>query len=218
MKSTIRIAFADDHTMFRKGLITLLNGYPHIQVIMEAADGTDLLAQLATTTQLPDICLLDISMKEMNGYKTAAELNVLYPEIKIIALSMFTDEFSVISMLRNGARGYVSKEDGPERLLEVIEYVVKDGFYMDGINIRAVTKAMHGNTISFLDLTEKELELIQLSCREDSYHDIADKMHISIRTLETYRKNLYEKLNVTTRQGLVLFAMLTGLWTNEVHK
>lgn len=218
MKSTIRIAIADDHAMFRKGLIILLNGYPHIQVIMEAADGTDLLAQLATTTQLPDICLLDISMKEMNGYKTAAELSVLYPEIKIIALSMFTDEFSVISMLRNGARGYVSKEDGPERLLEVIEYVVKDGFYMDGINIRAVTKAMHGNTISFLDLTEKELELIQLSCREDSYHDIADKMHISIRTLETYRKNLYEKLNVTTRQGLVLFAMLTGLWTNEVHK
>lgn len=109
MKSTIRIAIADDHTMFRKGLITLLNGYSHIQVVMEAADGAELLALLATANQLPDICLLDISMKEMNGYKTAAELSVRYPEIKIIALSMFTDEFSVISMLRNGAKGFVSK-------------------------------------------------------------------------------------------------------------
>lgn len=218
MKSTIRIAIADDHAMFRKGLVLILHNYPQFRVIMEAADGVELLAQLATSNQLPDICLLDISMKEMNGYKTAAELSVRYPEVKIIALSMFTDEFSIISMLRNGARGYVSKEDGPERLVEVMEHVVDDGFYLDGIDASAVTKAMYGNTISFLDLTEKELELIQLSCSEDNYYTIADKMHISIRTLETYCKNLYEKLNVTTRQGLVLFAMLTGLCVNETRK
>lgn len=218
MKSIIRIAIADDHAIFRKGLITLLNGYPHIQVVMEAADGIDLLAQLATTGQLPDICLLDISMKPMNGYKTAAELSAQYPEIKIIALSMFTDEFSIISMLRNGALGFVSKEDGPEKLIEVIENVNRDGFCLDGLNNQVVTKAIYGNTVSFLDLTEKELELILLSCSEHRYDIIADKMHISIRTLETYRKNLFEKLGVTTRQGLVLFAMLTGLCVNEVRK
>ncbi len=218
MKSTIRIAFADDHAMFRKGLVSLLHNYPQIEVIIEAADGAELLAQLDTGNQLPDICLLDISMKPMNGYKTAAELSVRYPEVKIIALSMFTDEFSIISMLRNGARGYVSKEDGPERLVEVIAHVVKNGFYLEGINASTVTKAMHGNTISFLDLTKKELELIQLSCSEHTYDIIADKMHISIRTLETYRHNLYKKLDVTTRQGLVLFAMRTGLCVNETRK
>lgn len=207
MKSTIRIAIADDHVMFRKGLISLFNHYPHIKIISEAADGTDLLAQLATTSQLPDICLLDISMKPMNGYKTAAKLSAQYPEIKIIALSMFTDEFSVISILRNGAKGFVSKEDGPEKLIEVIENVNNDGFCLEGLNNQVVTKAIYGNTVSFLDLTEKELELIQLSCSEDTYDIIADKMHISIRT----RKTLYKKLGVETRQGLVLFAMLTGL-------
>ncbi len=104
-KSPIYVAIADDHAMFRKGVITQLQQYKHIQFILEAANGQELVEQLFSARQLPDICILDISMQPMNGYETANAIRDNWPKMKTIALTMLDEEYCIINMLRNGARG-----------------------------------------------------------------------------------------------------------------
>lgn len=138
-ENKIKIAIADDHGLFRKGLSEIVAGFDNMSIVFEAGNGAELLEQLKKVAQPPDICILDINMPLMNGYETAAALTKEWPAIKILALSMYDTEFNIIKMLKAGARGYVLKDAEPKELQKALNTIYEDGFYHSEL----VTGKMH---------------------------------------------------------------------------
>ena len=207
-KGVIRIALADDHTMFRKGMVELLRANKKFQIVAEAGNGLDLIKQIQALEELPDVCLLDVNMPVMDGYKTLARLKSEYPKMKFLTLSMNDSEFSIIKMLRNGANGYLLKEEDPEELKRAIEHIVNHDFYYSELTTVHL-KAMKSTDTP--KLNENEQTFLELCCSEMVYKEIAAQMGLSVRTIEGYRDELFSKLHVNTRTGLVVYALKNGL-------
>ena len=125
----IKVALADDHTMFRRGLISILKPYRNIEVLFDAANGQELVEQIHLAEEKPAICIIDINMPEMNGYDTARYIKKHFPKIKMLALSMYDDEDNIIKMLRYGANGYLLKDSEPDTLVEALKQINEQGFY-----------------------------------------------------------------------------------------
>jgi len=210
------IAIVDDHTMFRKGLTSLINLFPGYKVLFDAANGQDFIKQLQPRS-LPDILLLDIAMPEMDGYATANWVRANYPEIKILALSTMDAETAIIKMIKNGAKGYVLKDAEPAELKQAFDNVLSLGYYYNDYVSRKILQSVNQLTeendklSTFARLTEKEMAFIKLACSEKTYSEIAKEMFLSERTIDGYRDALFKKLNVTTRVGLVMYAIKNGL-------
>lgn len=206
----------DDHVLLRNGLASLIRGFGEYEVLFEACGGKDLIRQLKNS-RLPDIILLDINMPEMDGYDTACWLRRNYPDIKVLALSMYETDNAIVRMLKNGAKGYVLKDIDAGVLKVALDSVLEKGFYYTDM---VTGKLIH--TISTLDdpelrmrrllaLNERELEFMKLVCTEWTYKEIADRMYLSPRTIDGYRDALFEKLNVRTRVGLAMYAVRSGI-------
>jgi DNA-binding NarL/FixJ family response regulator len=214
----ITVAVLDDHKLFRDGLVELIGGFPGYVVIIEADNGQDFLRQVGPE-RLPDIVLLDINMKLMDGYETAQWLRENYPAVKILVLSMYEDENSVIRMLRLGARGYVLKDIRKQELEQALASLVDKGYYYtEMITGKLIHAISHFDEIktepSFKELaglSQRELEFLKLVCSELTYKDIADRMCLSVHTIDGYRDALFEKLKVRSRVGLVLYAIKSKL-------
>ncbi len=209
-ESLIPVAMADDHTMIRQALAGMVEGFGEFKVILQASNGRELMNKL-DPNRLPQLVLLDNRMPELNGIETAKELTRLYPDIKILALSMMDDEQSIIGMIRNGARGYVLKDAEPATLREAMHDVLYRGFhYSDLVTGRLIhTLQKGGEMIGSPEskLTERETEFLKLACSELTYKEIANQMHVSPRTVDGYRDVLFEKLGLKSRVGLALFAI-----------
>jgi two-component system, NarL family, invasion response regulator UvrY len=207
------LALVDDHTLLRTGLANLLRelGY---QVLCEANNGSDFIGQLKTCP-IPDVVLLDINMPVMDGYETALWLKKTHPEVRVLALSMYDDEYAIIKMLKNGARGYILKDADPTELRRAINAVLDKGFYhsdlVTGTLIHTINNDEDSNRPNINALNAKELDFLKLVCTEMTYKEIADKMCVSPRTVDGYRDDLFEKLGVKSRVGLVLFAIKNGI-------
>ena len=208
----INIALADDHTILRKGVAEILSKFANMAVIIEAANGKELITKMQAAPSLPVVCIIDINMPEMNGYDTAATISKTWPDIKILALSMYDNEINVIKMLRNGAHGYILKDSDPEELRYAITEVLKHGYYH--------TELVTGRLIHILkdtseklnaEMNERETTFLELCCTELTYKEIAEKMFLSPRTIDGYREALFKKLNITTRTGLAMYAIKSGL-------
>ena len=212
MPDKILIAIADDHTMFRKGLLTLINLFPNYEVLFDAANGKDFIAQL-NPKRLPDIVLMDINMPEMDGYTTAEWLFNKYPDIRVLALSTMDSETAIIKMIKSGARGYVLKDAEPDELRTAFDEVMSRGYYYNELISSKILRRVRDltddkNPVStFIKITDRELEFLKYACTEMSYKEIADKMFVSVRTVEGYRDKLCEKLDLKTRTGLALYAI-----------
>jgi two-component system invasion response regulator UvrY len=210
----ISLAIVDDHKLFRDGIAELINGFTNYQVIIEADNGQDFIYQLQAGN-IPDIVLLDINMKQMDGFETAAWLKEHHPEIKIMALSMYENENAIIRMLRLGARGYLLKDIRKQELEQALSSLVSKGYYytemVTGKLIHALSnlgEEKPGASLKELvSLNQRETEFLKLACTELTYKDIADKMCLSIHTIDGYRDALFEKLNVKSRVGLVVYAI-----------
>ena len=206
----------DDHSLLRKGLANLVKTYDEYAVLFEADNGRDFIKQLKPKF-LPDIVLLDINMPEMDGYETALWLKRNYPEIKILALSMYDNEQAIIRMMKNGAKGYILKDLDPVEFKTALDSLVRRGFYysemVTGKLIHAVnTLDEPEQTIrNLVTLNPREIEFLKLACTEMTYKEIADKMFLSPRTIDGYRDALFEKLHVKTRVGLVMYAIKNGI-------
>jgi DNA-binding NarL/FixJ family response regulator len=202
------IALVDDHVLMRKGLANLLQDLEH-QVLFEADNGKDFLDKLKDHTS-PELVLMDINMPQMDGYETALEIKQSYPDIRVLALSMYDDELAIIKMLRNGARGYVLKDCEPKELKAAIKAVLEKGFYyselVSGYLIRTIN-----NPDDISRLSTREIEFLKLCCTEMTYKEIADKMCLSPRTVDGYRDELFRKLCIKSRVGLVMFAIKNGI-------
>jgi two-component system, NarL family, invasion response regulator UvrY len=210
------VVLVDDHVLLRNGLASLIRGFGEYEVLFEACGGKDLIRQLQNN-RLPDIILLDINMPEMDGYDTACWLRRNFPEIKVLALSMYDTDSAIVRMLKNGAKGYVLKDIDAGVLKVALDSVLEKGFYYTDM---VTGKLIH--TISTLDdpemrmrrllaLNERELEFMKLVCTEWTYKEIADRMYLSPRTIDGYRDALFEKLNIRTRVGLAMYAVRSGI-------
>lgn len=209
------LALIDDHVLMRTGLSGLLKNLDH-EVIIEAGNGEQFIQQL-NPLQLPDLVLVDVNMPVMNGYETSVWLKHNYPDVKVLALSMHEHETTIIRMIKAGARGYILKDCEPQQLQLAINEVLSKGFFfsdiVNGKLIHAIRNAdEEGNAISLLaHLSEKEITFLKYACTELTYKEIAEKMFVSPRTIDGYRDILFDKLQIKTRVGLVLFAIKHGL-------
>jgi len=206
------VALADDHAILRKGLVYIINSFPDFVVTMEASDGQELIDKIEKAPARPDVVIMDIHMHGMNGYDATAAIKKKWPQMQILALSMHHNEFSIIRMLRSGARGFLPKEAGPQDL-HASMLAILDGYtyYSDLISEEVVAKAEDNVSTKMMDLTKSEITFLRYCCCDYSYKDIADKMTLSQRTIDWYRDKLFEKLGVKTRAGLVVFALQFGL-------
>lgn len=211
-KKPVRIAIADDHMMFRMGLAALLrNAEGRFEIVAEAGDGQELINMLAKLETPPQVCLVDVNMPVLDGYKTLAYLRMKYRDMKFLTLSMYDHEFAIIKMLRQGANGYLLKEDDPEVLMNAIEHVVDNDFYHSDLTNAHLKELIGEEAHKRLELNANEKMFLELCCTEMIYKEIATAMGLSVRTIEGYRDDLFQKVGVNTRTGLVIYAMKHGL-------
>jgi DNA-binding NarL/FixJ family response regulator len=210
-----KIVLVDDHVLLRSGLADLLRSFGYL-VLFEANNGKDLFSKLQEGN-LPDLVLLDINMPVMDGFEAASRLKNEFPDIRVLALSMQDDENAIIRMLKNGARGYILKDSEPDELKSAIESILKKGFYysemVTGRLVHSISALEEDNMSSrqLLHLSEREIEFLKLICTEMTYKEIADQMHLSPRTVDGYRDALFQKLDIKTRTGLVIYAIKNGI-------
>ena len=203
----------DDHNLLRKALAKLISSFENYAVLFEGDSGKEIKAKIALQV-IPDVILLDVNMPDMDGYETVRWLNKNYPQVKVLALSMFSDETTIIRMLRLGAKGYILKNIEPEELKLALDSIMKKDFYLSDYISGKIISGLHkdlGNPDDQINLSDKEKEFLRLVCSELTYKDIADKMYISHRTVDNYRNVLFEKLKVRSRVGLVMYAIKNGL-------
>jgi two-component system, NarL family, invasion response regulator UvrY len=210
--SQLSVALVDDHSMLRNGLAILVNDLDGYEVVLQSDDGLEFTNTIIQQKLSPDIILLDVSMPQMDGFETAKWISTNLPLAKILVLSMFDDEKSIIKMIRNGAKGYILKDSEPQELEIALNDIVHKGYhYSDLVNgklIHAVNKLDEQTEAEQKSkLTNREIEFLKLSCSEMTYKEIANIMYLSVRTIEGYRDNLFIKLNLKTRVGLVLYAI-----------
>jgi DNA-binding NarL/FixJ family response regulator len=213
----IKIALTDDHHLVRSGLKLLVESIPNFKVIMEASNGKDLLAQLASAAILPQIILCDISMHPMNGIEVTKIITKNYPAIFVIALTVHDDKSHINQMIEAGARAYLLKESSPEIVAITIQNVLQSGSYFTKEIMQKIIASKASSTIDDQEhtlaydlialLTEREKEFIYWSCSEYNYKGIANQMKISLNTVNGYRESVFEKLHVNSRIGLILFAV-----------
>ena len=217
MATNPTIALADDHVLLRKGLADLVSNQGYT-VLFQADNGEELLESLKTNPD-PDVVLLDINMPKKDGYETALWLKRNKPGIKVLALSMYDDENAIIRMLKNGARGYILKDAEPLELKAAIESVLTKGFHysemVTGKLIHTINSMDEddGELKNTLGLNDREIMFLKLAASELTYKEIAEQMHLSPRTIDGYRDELFEKLNIKSRVGLVLYAIKNGIVT-----
>lgn len=210
----IKVALVDDHVLLRNGLASVIAGFGDFTILFEADNGKHFIEQLAVHG-LPDIVLLDITMPEMDGFETAKWIRKNHPGLKMLVLSMMDNDISIIRMLRNGAQGYILKDSKPGVLSAALNDVARKGFYMNEL---ITGKLVHIATKSTgedeeVKLSDKEISFLRLCCSEKSYKEIADDMGITPRAVEGLRSNLFEKLEIASRVGLVLYAIRNSLVT-----
>jgi len=206
----ILIAIVDDHTLFRNGVASLMGEFEELEVVFEAENGEQMQYMLAKHP-LPQVILMDINMPVLDGYLATKWVKEKYPQIKVLALSMFEDDKAVIRMIKSGASGYVLKESKPRELLEAIKAINEKGsFINEMVSGKLIRKVADDESPDF---SKKEFEFLRFCCSELTYKEIADKMFVSPRTVDNYRESLFLKLNVKTRTGLVLYAI-----QNEIFK
>lgn len=205
----ISITVVDDHSLFRKGIINLIHQIDDkFKVINEASHGKEFLAQIKND-EIPDVVIMDVSMPIMDGYQTTKALRELNKKIGILALTMKDDETSLIRLLKAGVNGYLNKDVDPDQLKEALHSIASTGYYyteeVAGKLVNVITHPELG-TNEGVELTEQEMRFIELACSEHTYKMIADMMCLSIKTVDGYRARLFEKLNVKSRVGLVMYA------------
>lgn len=215
--ASIRLALVDDHKLFRKGLISLIEVVSNeYTIVFESDNGLDLKRKI-DKNNLPHIVLMDVNMPDMDGFATVQWLKDNYPDVKVLVVSMIEKEETIVQMLKLGVKGYLCKDVEPGELGEALHAIANRGFYytdfITGKLVHALQHENNGNekTIGSNLMNDREKEFLQLACSEMTYYEIAEKMFLSPKTIDGYRNSLFEKLNVKSRVGLVLYAIKHGL-------
>lgn len=213
--NVIKVAIADDHKIFRKGVILSLRPYTNIRFVLEAENGDELLAGLPEAQ--PDVVLMDLRMPQKDGIEATKILSKQYPNIFVLVLSMYEDERFVSHLMENGANGYLLKNAEPQEIRKAITDVYEKGYYLNNFVNRILIKKAHAKqkTIPSLNseitISDKEKEVLKFICMEFTAQEIAQKMEISPRTVEAIKDRLMERFGSKNTAGLVFFAVKNNL-------
>jgi len=218
MKNIISLVIADDHEIFRDGLTLMLSKHDTVMLVGQAGDGQELLRLVEE--EKPDIVLTDIKMPGLDGISATRLLLQQYPQLKIIALSMFEEEDLIVEMLEAGARGYLLKNADKKEIMEAILTVYEGNiFYCKHTSARLasliVKSKFDPKKIRPEDFTEREMEIIRLICRQHTAQEIGERLFISKRTVEGYRTRILEKMEAKNTAGVVVFALKYNLIREE---
>ncbi|MFT3749458.1 MAG: response regulator transcription factor [Agriterribacter sp.] len=213
--SIIKVAIADDHKIFRKGVILSLRPYTNIKFVLEAENGEELLNGLSAAE--PDVVLMDLRMPVKDGIEATKTISKDFPKIHVIVLTMYEDERFVSHLMENGANGYLLKSADPSEIKKAIVEVVTKGYYLNNFVNKVLLKKSHARTKTIPSLnseivvSDKEREVLRLLCMEFTATEIAQKMDISPRTVEAIKDRLMARFNVKNTAGLVFFAVRNNL-------
>ncbi len=211
----IKVAIADDHQIFRKGVILSMRSYTEFKFVLEANNGEELLANLAEAA--PDVVLCDLKMPIKDGIDTTKQITKDYPRIRVIILTMYEDERFVGHLMDCGAAGYLLKSTDPSEIKKAILEVMKTGFYLNPFVNKVLVKKNYSrqkfnpSLTSEILVTEREKEVLTLVCLEFTAAEIALKMDISSRTVEAIKDRMMERFGVKNSIGLAFFAMKNQL-------
>ena len=216
----LRIFLADDHAVVREGLKALVNAQPDMEVVGEAGDGRTACVKAAELC--PDVLVMDVSMPEMNGVQATRELHGVAPTIKVVALTVHEDRTFVQQLLAAGASGYVLKRAAAEELVHAIRVVARGEVYLDPAVATSLVQQLarqprSGVAPDVADLSEREAEVLRLIAQGHSNKEIAARLELSVKTVETYKARSMEKLGLTGRADIVRLALEKG-WLREPHK
>lgn len=215
MLPEIKVGIADDHKIFRKGVILSMRQYTNIRFVMEAENGEDLLAQIPE--HMPDIILCDLKMPIRDGIDATKAITKDFPQIRVIILTMYEDDRFVGHLMDCGAAGYLLKSTEPAEIYKAINDVKKTGFYLTPFVNRILIRKNYSkqkfnpSLASEAVLSEREKEVLMLVCMEYTASEIAAKMYISARTVEAIKDRLMERFGVKNSVGLVFYAMKNRL-------
>jgi DNA-binding NarL/FixJ family response regulator len=223
VNEVIKVAIADDHNIFRDGLKTLLKKIKvlHLEVVGDVENGEEAVKLAKSAT--PDVILMDIQMPVMDGIDATAKIKEHELGVKVIALSTFSELGMVTSMLEAGVDGYLLKNTSKEELSEAIATVFKGGkYFTPDEKVQYAVKDFNSNTHKHqplkVKLTPREIEVLKLVCREMSNKEIASALEIGIRTVETYRERITQKVGAKNLAGLVMFAIKEKLLASNNSK
>jgi two-component system, NarL family, invasion response regulator UvrY len=221
---TVKLAFVDDHNLFRKGLIKLIHmgdSGNEYQILFEAASGEDMKEKLSARA-LPDIIIMDIDMPDMNGYEAVEWLKTFYPSISILVISMFDSEEAILSMMKLKVNGFLTKDIEVGDIHQALNDIISKGFYYTdqvcialtndiGTDNNEQTGSKAAASADKIKLSVREREFIKLACTELTYKKIAEKMTVSEKTVEGYRESLFQRFTLKNRVSLAMFAVRNGL-------
>lgn len=211
----VSVVLVDDHALVRKGIRGLIEQQEDFRVLEEYNNGRELLQALSASDPAPDLIVMDLNMPVMSGREALQALNEQGNDCPVLVLSMNEDDNTVLELVRLGARGYLPKYCSTEELHQAITDIMHTGYFHSELEHRAFFHSLRkpGNGPGEPHLTAREMEFLLLVCDKDelSYKLIADRMNVSVRTIDGYREALFEKLNVKTKLGLVFYALRHGL-------
>ncbi|MFC0184317.1 DNA-binding response regulator, NarL/FixJ family, contains REC and HTH domains [Pseudarcicella hirudinis] len=217
MNERIKIAIADDHALFRRGMVSLLQMNDDFEVILEASNGQELIDALETN--LPDVILMDLQMPVLDGIRATEQIKNKHTEIKIIVISMHDEDQFVSHLMELGANGYLLKDADPDEVEKAIRVVATEDYYYGAF----LLKVMHNRMLSKpvkkdaprlsvkVDLSERELEVLKYICEGMSTPQIAEKIFLSPRTVEGHRNRIMEKTGTKNVAGMVAWAVRNGI-------
>ena len=211
---SIKILLADDHRIMREGLRSLIEKEPDMEVIAEAEDGRRTVRLAGELS--PDVAVVDISMPELNGIEAANQITSKNPDVKVLALSMHSDEHFVMGMLRAGASGYLLKDCAADELCSAIRTVIADETYLSpraaSVVIQDYRRELSDATSSRVpELTPREREVLQLVSEGETSKRIASRLDVSVKTIQAHRQQIMDKLNIHTVAGLTKYAIQRGI-------
>jgi len=211
----INIILADDHRIFRDGIKSLLSENDFIRIVGEASSGNELLCLLKA--KQPDIVIVDITMPGLSGIEVTSQISLLYPNIRIMILSMHTDEEFVINSFKAGAKAYLPKDTSKEELLEAIQTLynggeyygksVSESFLKSYIKKQKTEQALKEND----ELTQREIQVLKMAANGIPNKDIAEKLFISIKTVDAHKNHIMQKLKLKNTAELVLYAVKNNI-------
>jgi two-component system response regulator NreC len=222
MTNTIKIGLVEDQLLFREGMKVILtqSAKNKFEVVFQSADGYSVIEKLNKNTVIPDVMLVDMSLpptaekKEFSGLQVTEALLKNYPKIKILILSVHNDDTFIAQMIQHGAHGYLAKDSDPEEVFFAIESIFRKGTYINEQTLMAIQGRMGKKSIQHkikIDITKREEEILQLVCQQYTAEEIAQKLFISVKTVNGHRNNLLLKTGSKNVTGLVLYAIKNNI-------
>lgn len=208
------VVVVDDHTLLSQAIQTMVNTFENFKVLYTCKNGQEVIDQfLASPENIPNVVLMDINMPIMNGIETTEWITKNYSEVNVMALSVEDDDITVLKMLKAGAIGYLLKDTEKSVLEKALIEIVENGFYHTKNVTNLLMKSISGEVNEGIVLKDREISFLKLACTELTYKEIADKMCLSPKTIDGYRNNLFIKLDVKNRVGLVMYAIKNKIYT-----